>query len=357
MRMPGTHNTKGGQWNAVEVLELADRRYEFDDIVEWLSEQSPVMLRKSRERGKAAGKTDDFFSFERYAREHGLKPPIDVAARLKAMSYMAGGENGIHATQLAVTASLLSRGDSFDRVVPYVLEATKRAAGEYGARWNWRVEERNIRGMCETWLKKHPQEERQQRRQAELNDDDNDEDASHAADANDGANEKADASDGSTAPPSRGMGHNSKGRKDNKPQPLHIRIADAFIAGMQKGIGQPLRRVPDLDGVSHYYTYRDGLWALQSDRDVKGSLNAQLQQILNIMGKGSFSGNKLFSEASGHVLRSAEVYGNERVTFGGHGKIPTRSGLIDPRICLATGRGRAARARQRRAGMHGGRAD
>jgi hypothetical protein len=45
MRMPGTHNTKGGQWNAVEVLELADRRYEFDDIEEWLSEQSPVMLR------------------------------------------------------------------------------------------------------------------------------------------------------------------------------------------------------------------------------------------------------------------------------------------------------------------------
>jgi hypothetical protein len=160
MRTPGTHNTKNGQWIEAEVLELTDRRFEFTDVEEWLSEQSPVMLRKTREPAKSVGQADDWFDcFERYFEDHGFKSPIDVEARLKAMMYMGPGDSSIHQTQLALTASLLSRGEPIDRVVHYVLEATKRAAGEYGKRWNWRVEERNIRGMCETWLKKHPQPE------------------------------------------------------------------------------------------------------------------------------------------------------------------------------------------------------
>jgi hypothetical protein len=82
MRMPFSHNTKNGQWVEVEVLELNDQRYEFGDIEEWLSEQSPVMLRKKRELGKTVAETDDDL-FARYAKEHGFKPPIDVEKRLK----------------------------------------------------------------------------------------------------------------------------------------------------------------------------------------------------------------------------------------------------------------------------------
>jgi RepB DNA-primase from phage plasmid len=166
MRLPGSHNTKNGERKEVEVTSFhPDRCYEFDDIEEWLSEQSPVMLRRSRERAKAAGEymarrehmavgESDFFAD--YVKRCGIKPPINVEQRLRAMMYMAGGENSIHITQLSVTASLLNAGVLIGDVVERVLAATRAAAGEYGARWNWRREERKVRGMCETWLKKHP---------------------------------------------------------------------------------------------------------------------------------------------------------------------------------------------------------
>ncbi len=52
---------------------------------------------------------------------------------------MAGGENSIHTTQLSVTAALLNAGVPLNDVVERVLLATRAAAGEYGARWNWRM--------------------------------------------------------------------------------------------------------------------------------------------------------------------------------------------------------------------------
>ncbi|TYO67075.1 hypothetical protein FXV83_07670 [Bradyrhizobium hipponense] len=170
MRMPGSHNSRNGEWKEVVVTSFhPDRRYEFDDIEEWLSEQSPVMLRRNRERARAAGEytaaqerpvlgETDFFA--EYAKRVGFKPRVNVEQRLRAMMYMAGGENSIHTTQLSVAASLLNAGVSIDDVVERVLIATRAAAGEYGARWNWRREERKVRGMCETWLKKHPRRNR-----------------------------------------------------------------------------------------------------------------------------------------------------------------------------------------------------
>lgn len=165
MRLPGSRNTKHGAWKEVVVTSFnPDRRYEFDDIEEWLSEQSPVMLRRSRERAKQAGEymvaqeppaAGQTGFFAEYAKRVGFKPRVNVEQRLRAMMYMAGGENAIHTTQLSVTASLLNAGVPMDDVVERVLIATRAAAGEYGARWNWRREERKVRGMCETWLKKH----------------------------------------------------------------------------------------------------------------------------------------------------------------------------------------------------------
>lgn len=156
LRMPGSHNTKNGAWTEVEVVSLdGDRRYELDDLEEWLSGVSPIMLRKKRDHVLPAEETD---FFAEYARQHGIKPPIDVEARLAAMMFMGGEESSIHQTQLAVTASLLNSGTPVDEVVSIVLDATKRAAGEYSSRWNWPREERKIRGMCATWLKKHPPE-------------------------------------------------------------------------------------------------------------------------------------------------------------------------------------------------------
>ncbi|WP_176946134.1 DNA-primase RepB domain-containing protein [Bradyrhizobium sp. Rc2d] len=173
MRVPGSHNTKDGTWKEVEIKDFhPERQYEFDDIEEWLSEQSPVMLRRNREYAKPAGEymathepsslgESDFFA--EYAKRIGFKPPVNVQQRLRAMMYMAGGENSIHTTQLSVTASLLNAGVPIDDVIERVLIATRAAAGEYGARWNWRREERKVRGMCETWLKKQAHRNRKMR--------------------------------------------------------------------------------------------------------------------------------------------------------------------------------------------------
>jgi hypothetical protein len=154
MRLPGSHNSKNGAWTEVTALSLdGRRRYELDDLEEWLSEVSPILLRKSRERALTAGETCPFLEF---AKLHGIKGRIDVDQRLADMLYMGGGDNSIHVTQRSCTASLLKAGVPIDEVVHRVLVATRAAAGEYGARWNWQREERKIRGMCLSWLRKHP---------------------------------------------------------------------------------------------------------------------------------------------------------------------------------------------------------
>lgn len=155
MRLPGTHNTKNGAFSPVTIVSIEeDRRYELDDIEEWLSETSPVILRKVR---PAEARIDDSNPFLIAAKALGFKPSIDVEKRLAAMSYMAGGDAAVHATQLAVSASLLNAGSPSGEVVDILLSSTRAAAGDYGVRWNWKREEKALQKMCATWLKKHPQ--------------------------------------------------------------------------------------------------------------------------------------------------------------------------------------------------------
>ena len=154
MRLPGTHNSKNGRWTEVEVLSLGERRrYELDDLEEWLAEVSPILLRKSRERALTAGETNHFLEC---AKQCGINERIDVDQRLADMMYMAGGLNSIHTTQRSCTAALLNRGMHIDEVVERVVVATRAAAGEYASRWNWHREGSKIRGMCLGWLRKNP---------------------------------------------------------------------------------------------------------------------------------------------------------------------------------------------------------
>ncbi|MET4514343.1 hypothetical protein [Bradyrhizobium sp. I1.7.5] len=117
MRMPGSHNSKTGEMLPVEITSFdPDRRYELDDLEEWFSEQSPLLLRKAREPGQTVGEMQaadgDFFA--QYAKEHGIKPPIDVIARLEGMMYMGPGDSSIHQTQIQCAASMLSTGMEID---------------------------------------------------------------------------------------------------------------------------------------------------------------------------------------------------------------------------------------------------
>lgn len=148
MRLPGSHNTKRGAWTPVEVLTASPRRYELDDLEEWLARTSPKILRK--ERPNAVPDDNPFLAA---ARQLGFKPSIDVEKRLAAMTYMGGGDSSVHDTQLAVSASLLNQGVEVEEVVSTLIDATRAAAGAYGAKWNWRREERAIRNMCQDWIK------------------------------------------------------------------------------------------------------------------------------------------------------------------------------------------------------------
>ena len=160
MRVPGSINSKackdGGDAVAVTIIENNAGRFELDDIEEMLAETSIKVLRKERELQHTVGESDFFTD---YATRFGLKPPIDVEKRLTTMTYMGGKEASIHDTQLRVSASLLEKGVETEEIVKIALEATRAAAGDYGTRWNWQREEKAIRKMCLSWLKKHPREE------------------------------------------------------------------------------------------------------------------------------------------------------------------------------------------------------
>jgi putative DNA primase/helicase len=70
------------------------------------------------------------------------------------MTYLGSGDNGIHATQLSVTASLAGQGVAPDEIVSVVLGATEIAAGPAGVAWNWKREEKAIADMARSAVAK-----------------------------------------------------------------------------------------------------------------------------------------------------------------------------------------------------------
>jgi hypothetical protein len=156
MRLPGSHNTKGGAWTEVRVVQDRPLRYELDDLAEWLETASPVIWRKPA-GGNGHDQEEATNPWLVVAERFGTKPPIDVEARLAAMQYQGAGDVSIHSTQVSVSAALLNRGTSVDEVIEVLLAATRAAAGPFGMSWNWEREKRAIRGMCKTWLAKHPE--------------------------------------------------------------------------------------------------------------------------------------------------------------------------------------------------------
>lgn len=166
LRLPGSHNTKGGGWLDVEVVHARyEPRYEIDDLDEWLSWASPAIRRKESEARRATRSEPDN-PYLRIAAQQGFKLPIDVEKRLAEMTYQGVGETSIHNTQLAVSASLLNQGEDIEDVVVLLLDATRAAAGADGARWRWDREERTIRRMCQDWQRKHPEKKARPRAQA-----------------------------------------------------------------------------------------------------------------------------------------------------------------------------------------------
>jgi hypothetical protein len=277
MRVPGTHNSKFGEWTEVTVVESNDRRYDLDDIETMLYECSPIVLRILTPP-RTAGEDNPYLAA---AKALGFKPPIDVEKRLAAMIYMGGGDAAIHETQISVSASLLTAGIAIDEVVSLVLEATRAAAGDYGNRWNWKREEKELRGACKTWIKKHPQPK-----------------AAACGAAGAGARGAAGPKEAPKA--KKAAGGNSDA--------LHLTISNVFFDAMERR-GYDFRMVPDSRGVEQCWRYDGDLWSLVNDITVY--LNRELEAVICGM-------------------RSENLISKERIEFDGHGMVAIKGFLIDP---------------------------
>jgi hypothetical protein len=148
MRVPGSRNTKDGGSIPVRIVAARPSRYDLDELQDWL-EDARAFIRRKTVNG-AAPPANAFLAVDLPA----AGAPVDVGARLAAMQHQGPDGSSIHTTQLAASAAMLNRGVPLDEVVRTILEATRRAAGAAGERWDWRAEERNIRGMCAKWQQK-----------------------------------------------------------------------------------------------------------------------------------------------------------------------------------------------------------
>src|SRR5258708_2648726 len=291
MRLPGSHNTKFDQCREVELVSRNDLTYELDALEEWLSETSPVILRKIRP--VAWIEPNPWLAI---AERLGCKQRIDVEKRLAAMVYMGGGDSGVHATQLAVSASLLNQGTDIEEVVAMLMRATRAAAGEYGDRWNWGKEEKRARRMCTDWLKKHPispPSESRDRRRPEI---------VHMSEHREVAQRK----------------------KKQTNVPLHIVLGEAVVGAIRGG-GCDLLFTPKAA-----WRYADGLWSMDLDKawlDVEIETGAQALDIE--------SNNRLLREAKGWIVRQPDLW-RDSVPWDAHRQIPTRSGLVDPKTLAVT---------------------
>lgn len=246
MRLPGTHNTKNGAWTDVVIVESNMVRHEFDDIVEWLDWQGPVIQRKAKDLTLVAQNP-----FLAAAARLGFKPPIDVEQRLEAMSFQGTGDSAIHSTQLAVSAALLNRGATEDEVADTLLAATRAAAGPYAEKWNWRREERAIRRMCTDWLRKNPPEKTAPRSQGKAN-----------MDEDQAVEESRATGTGSATVVSL---NDRRKKKEVKPARDKESIATVVADGVIEAIRQNGQDILLTEG--EVFIYADGIWHVMTPAD------------------------------------------------------------------------------------------
>jgi hypothetical protein len=316
LRLPGTHNTKNGDWKDVEVVEAwPERLYDPADLEEWLTVASPLIQRI--ERGNvgipAAASSNPYLEI---AKRLGFKPPIDVEQRLAVMSYQGTGDTSIHQTQLQVTASLLSRGEPLEDVVELVLGATRSAAGQFGERWNWRREETAIRRMAEEWLRKNPEVRRVAPKvvieTAQAATDEENEQQSEPL--------KAAAAVGGAKVVRLATSTERPQKKRKEKVAIHSIVGEAVTGALRE------RDEHLIITAGQIWRYADGLW---SSPMLDGRRWLEVEIEIAARALGITSDNKLISETRQWLLRNPDLFRDE-VEWDAHGKIPTRSGLLDP---------------------------
>ena len=307
MRLPGSHNSKHGDWKPVGIEMVSwGRCYGLDEIEDMVCAMAPIVRRRQPVTAPGVQALHDN-PYLAVAARLGHRPPMDVEQRLAAMSFGGVGETSIHETQLAVSASLLTRGVETDEVVSLIQQATQAAAGPLGANWNWQREEREIRRMCVDWVRKHPEVVESPRPESR----------------------PRPSVEGNTARVHQLDEHRAKKPKA-KPAPVinddktpsHIVLATAMIE-VADDEDRPFLAVQEPTGERQLYRYDEGLWRVVNSLDVDIEVAARACRVRTTI--------KIRNEVSATIRAWPEIVRPRgEVAWDGHGMIPCRNGLLDP---------------------------
>ncbi|MGY3360517.1 hypothetical protein ACVWZK_007180 [Bradyrhizobium sp. GM0.4] len=102
---------------------------------------------------------------------------------------------------------------------------------------------------------------------------------------------------------------------------LHAFVGNAVLDYMRLQ-GETL-----INGKDGAWLYSRGVWELRTDIDAW--LGMRVEKVCE--GLGITNTNKLTGEVRNRILRSPELWREGKMPWDQHGKIPTRSGLIDPK--------------------------
>jgi phage/plasmid-associated DNA primase len=320
LRLPGSHNSKNGEWTEVEVVSWADRFYELDDIEEWLSEQSIVIKRKTaNENTIAAQRSEDVPGTNPYlefANQIGWKPPIDVAQRLEQMRYMGPGDTGIFRTQTQVCGRMVHDGVAENDIFQAIMVYTHRAAGGHGANWNWAKEEKRVRKLIAWTQEKH------------------------------GVIQQDEEVPGIIEAPlidispetSEGLGEEQKAFVEGNI--VNLKEVREKVATKLKAVAQHSKKKFKVvseavkaklaghllfDEKHVAWGYADGLWSPIDN--FKDWIDIQTQDACNVL--AIVCDNRLASEVRGDISRDPALQ-RSGLPWDQHGKVPARNGLVDP---------------------------
>lgn len=280
LRLPGSHNTKDGGWKEVEVIESNDTRYTLEELEEWIGRQWAVVPKKGAEVNP----------FLEAASELSYKPPVDVEQRLADMEYKGEGDASVHSTQLSVTASMLSAGAEIEDVVATVLAATKQVGD---SSWDWKKEENTIRRMCEDWKRKQT------------------------------ISSVKKTGTSNVVQLSEKRADKEKGGKSDKQQKgnLHIVLGQGILKSIYDR-GESL-----IFSKEKVYRCIKGIWKMIPLPEAKSWIEMEAE--IGCRALKLISTQKIIGETRAWVLRNPDVT-REEVEWDIHGKIPTKSGLLDP---------------------------
>ena len=327
LRVPGSHNSKRGEWRPVVVIREGVERYSPQAIDAWLGSARDLALYR---RGRQLN------PFERLAQEQGFRPPVDVEQRLQDMVVGGAGENGVHQTQLSCSASLVAAGVELDDAVALILDATENLPSTEG--WNWNEEERVIRQMCLDAAKKFKRTEPRDIRSAL-------EPLVHRpAELPEGvvslaqARKDPDTLDSTPSQPPREAGSSGSVialRKDAqqeraagkeralgkiKKKNEHIFLGTGILRSLEEE-GQQI-----LFNDNRMWFYEDGVWRATQPDEERTWINVQVES--GCRDSGIVSTTKVVNETRSWLQRNPDLHCGD-IEWDAHGLVATQGGMID----------------------------